>query len=334
MSINSISYKQFIAAGAAVALVATATVPAVSANEVTTAAFTDVSDRYELAIEYLVNQNLSKGLTATTYGINEPIKRGDAAIILAQALNVMDPDAPAAGFTDVPTRGALAINSLKAAGIINGKTATHFGFNDTITRGEVALMMSDGDAYNFEGDVSSMTFTDVNSRYAEAVAGLLANGVTQGMSETQFGTDKSIKRGDFAIFVFRAEMLQIEEASEAFIEAMNGFAALGAEFGYEVVVDANELNTFNITGSGDLPIPEEGTGFFDTLAEQNIDTIEVNGEVYVISDEEGNVTEDAQAAKEAVFLSLFSEETVDLTFHFPYGDEVTPVSFTFNFYPE
>lgn len=334
MPFKSRNYKQFIAAGAAVAMVATATVPMVSANEVTTAAFTDVPDRYDLAIDYLVNQNLSKGLTATTYGINESIKRGDAAIILAQALNVMDPDAPTAGFTDVPTRGALAINSLKAAGIINGKTATRFGFNDTITRGEVALMMSDADAYNLKGDVSSMTFTDVNSRYAEAVAGLLANGVTEGVSATTFGTNNSIKRGDFAIFVFRAEMLQVEAASDAFIEAMNGFAALGAEFGYEVVVDENELYTFNITGSGDLPIPENGTGFFETLIDQNIDTIEVNGEVFVIADESGKPTEDVQAAKEAILLSLFSEESVDLTFHFPYNNEVTPVTYTFNFFPE
>lgn len=334
MSINSTSYKQFIAAGASAALVATALVPAVSADEVKTAAFTDVSDRYELAIEYLVSQNLSKGLTATSYGINDSIKRGDAAIILAQALNVMDPDAPASGFTDVPTRGALAINSLKAAGIIKGKTATRFGFNDTITRGEVALMMSDADAYNLKGDVSSLTFTDVNSRYADAVAGLMANGITEGVSKTQYGTGKSIKRGDFAIFVFRAEMLQVEAASEAFIEAMNGFAALGAEFGYDVVIDENELYTFNITGSGELPIPENGTGFFDTLAEQNIDTIEVNGEVFVITDESGKLTEDAAAAKEAIVLSLIGDETVDLTFHFPYGDGITPVTYTFNFYPE
>lgn len=331
---NTKRYNHFIATGSAAALVATAIVPTVSANEVTTAAFTDVSARYELAIDYLVTQNLSSGLTGTTYGINQPIKRGDAAIILAQALNVMDPDAPASGFTDVPTRGVLAINSLKAAGIINGKTATSFGFNDTITRGEVALMMSDADAYNLQGDISAMAFTDVNSRYAEAVAGLLASGVTQGVSETHFGTDNSIKRGDFAIFVFRAEMLQIEVASEAFIEAMNGFAELGAEFGYEVVVDENELNTFNITGSGDLPIPEDGTGFFVTLAEQNVDTIEVNGEVYVISDESGNVTAEARAAKEAIIGSLIANETVDVTFHFPYNGGITPVSYTFNFFPE
>ena len=328
------SYKHFVASGTVAALVATALVPAVTASEVTTAAFTDVSDRYDVAVNYLVTENLSSGLTGTSYGINQPIKRGDAAIILARALNVMDTAAPASGFTDVPKRGVLAINSLKAAGIINGKTATNFGFNDLITRGEVALIMSDADAYNLQGDVSSMAFTDVNSRYAKAVAGLLASGVTEGVSKTQFGTGNSIKRGDFAIFVYRAEMLQIEVASEAFVEAMNGFAALGAEFGYKVVVDENELNTFNITGEGDLPIPEDGTGFFATLAEQNINTIEVNGEVYVISDESGNVTADAQAAKEAVIGSLLMNDTVDVTFHFPYEGEVVPVSYSFNFLPQ
>lgn len=334
MKIDSKKFKYFAVAGASAALVATAVVPAVAADEVKTAAFTDVSERYALPITYLVTNNLSNGLTKTSFGVNETIKRGDAAIILAQALNLKDPKAPASGFNDVPTRGTLAINSLKAAGIINGKTSKTFGFNDTITRGEVALMMSNANAYNFKGDVSNMTFTDVNSRYSQAVAGLMANGITQGVSATKFAPDNSIKRGDFAIFIYRAEMLEVEELSEDFRDAMNGFASLGAEYGYDVVVDESRVNTFNIKGSGDLPAPESGTGFFQSLADQGIETVLVNNVSYEISNGNGTVAAGAQDAKQAIMVSLASKNTVDITFNLPYNDEFRGITYTFNFFPE
>ena len=326
--------KKFIATGASVALVATAAVPAISAGEVKTTAFSDVSNRYEAAVNYLVNNNLSKGMTETTYGVNETIKRGDAAIILAQALDVMDPDAPSSGFTDVPERGTLAINSLKAAGIVDGKTATKFGFHDTLTRGEVALILSNAGAYNFEGNVSNLLFTDVSSRYSKAVAGMVSNGITQGISSTQYGTGNAIKRGDFAVFIFRAETLEIKAVTENFQQEMNGFASLGEEYGYEVIADETEENTFTITGGKNSSIPGEGTGFFETLAEQQIETIEVNGTAHIVSDGSGQITSGAQKAKEDIIYSLAFKETVDITFHIPYNGTTAPVTYTFNFMPE
>lgn len=334
MIFGSESAKKFMATGAAVALAATVAAPVTFADEVKTAAFSDVSNRYEVAVDYLVSNNLSKGITETSYGINETIKRGDAAIILAQALNIMDPDAPSSGFTDVPARGALAVNSLKVAGIIDGKTTTRFGFHDTLTRGEVALILSNAGAYHFEGDESNLVFTDVSSRYSKSVAGMVATGVTQGISATQFGTSHSIKRGDFAVFIFRSEMLEAEAVTEDFKQEINGFASLGAEYGYEVVVDETEENTFTITGSENLPIPEDGTGFFETLAEQQIETIEVNGATHIVSDGSGEVTAGAKDAKADIIYSLASNETVDLTFHIPYNSTTTAVTYTFKFIPE
>jgi len=200
------SYKKFVATAATATLVASAIVPVAFADNASTASFTDVSDRYKDAVEYLVANNLSKGLTETSYGVETTIKRGDAAIILAAALGLNDDEnAAASGFTDVPTRAALAINSLKAAGIIKGKTATRFGFEDNLKRGEVALIMANVNAYNLKGDASKLAFTDVKEVYKEAVAGLLEAGITEGKTSTRFGTDDAIKRGEFALFVYRAE---------------------------------------------------------------------------------------------------------------------------------
>ena len=154
MSYQYKNYSKFVASAATATLVASAIVPVASANEVTTAAFTDVGDSYKEAVDYLVSNNLSKGLTGSQYGVQETIKRGDAAIILANALELNDENAADSGFSDVPTRAAVAINSLKAAGIVNGKTAKSFGFQDNLKRGEVALMMANVAAYNLKGDAS------------------------------------------------------------------------------------------------------------------------------------------------------------------------------------
>ena len=206
MSYKYKNYSKFVASAATATLVASAIVPVASANDASTAAFSDVGTKYQEAVDYLVSENLSKGLTETQYGVQQTIKRGDAAIILANALGLNDDkNAAESGFSDVPKRAALAINSLKAAGVINGKTTTRFGFEDELTRGEVALIMANAKAYNLKGDVSKLKFTDVNSRYAEAVAGFVEAGITSGKTATQFGTGDAIKRGDFAIFVYKAE---------------------------------------------------------------------------------------------------------------------------------
>ena len=192
--------KRWMAAGTAAAVVMTAGAPAAMAAD-----FTDVSDRYDEAVTYLVDNGLASGLSDTKFGVQSEIKRGDAAIILAEALGLLNPDVPKAGFNDVPERGALAISSLKYAGIINGKSETQFGFSDPLTRGEIALMMAHANAYQLSGDEESLVFSDVNDRYAVAVAGLVANDITAGKSASQFGTGDNITRGEFAVFIHRAE---------------------------------------------------------------------------------------------------------------------------------
>lgn len=195
------SYKKFVASAATATLVASALIPVASASaNVTTSAFTDVPANYKDAVEFVVSNNIASGLTATQFGISQQIKRGDVAIMIAAAAGLNDEKAPASGFSDVPKRGALAINSLKAAGVISGKTATKFGFEDNVTRGEAALMLQK--AFKLEAGETKNSFTDVSDRYDAAVDALVANKVTSGINDKQFGTANNIKRGDFAKFLF------------------------------------------------------------------------------------------------------------------------------------
>lgn len=193
------SYKKFVASAATATLVASALIPVASAN-VTTSAFTDVPNSYKEAVDFVVTNNISAGLTATSYGVNSQIKRVDAAVMIAAAAGMNDKDAPASGFKDVPARAAVAVNSLKAAGVVSGKSTTNFGSQDNITRGEAAIMLQK--AFDLKAGDTKNSFTDVKDSYDAAVDALVANKVTNGINKTQFGTGNPIKRGDFAKFLF------------------------------------------------------------------------------------------------------------------------------------
>lgn len=137
MPIISKAYQKFAAAVAASA-VFTSVVSSVSA-----ASFTDVTGRYKDAVDFVVSKG-AKGLTETSFGVNEYIKRVDAAVLLANVLELNSKDAPESGFKDVPANAKGAVNALKAAGITSGKTKTTFGSNLYITRGELAIWLKKG----------------------------------------------------------------------------------------------------------------------------------------------------------------------------------------------
>ncbi|MCI2255596.1 S8 family serine peptidase [Domibacillus sp. PGB-M46] len=178
------------------------TVPEPQPEPVTeTGAFQDVPSFYAPAVEYLVRNQITQGLSQTEFGVQKDIIRADAAIWLAKELNLNTERAEESGFMDVPPRAAGAVNALKQAGIIGGKTVTRFGASDPLTRGEVALILQR--AYNLSGDGRSSSFTDVSSRYKEAVDALVANNITSGYTETQFGVSRNITRGQLAVFLYR-----------------------------------------------------------------------------------------------------------------------------------
>ncbi|MGM0793254.1 MAG: S-layer homology domain-containing protein [Bacillota bacterium] len=163
--------------------------------------FKDVPLMYRDSVEYLVAEGIAKGITPSLFGTGHNIKRADAAVMLANALKLNFDKAKSSGFKDVPARAEGAVNALKAAGIVSGKTASSFGAQDNITRGEMAIMLAE--AYKMESGKSSIPFKDVSGRYTKPVAALIENNITQGKTKEQFGTSESITRGEFALFLHR-----------------------------------------------------------------------------------------------------------------------------------
>ncbi|MCH4826811.1 S8 family serine peptidase [Planococcus halocryophilus] len=163
--------------------------------------FTDVPKEYFPAIDYLVRNEITNGETTTKFGIQSPILRVDAAIWLAKELKLDMETAPASEFTDVPARAVSAVNALKHAGYINGKTKTSFGATQKITRGEIALILKNG--YKLQPNEEKLPFTDVSERYEDSVNALAANNITNGLTTTKFGVSQNVTRGQLAIFIYR-----------------------------------------------------------------------------------------------------------------------------------
>ncbi|EPD52325.1 hypothetical protein HMPREF1210_01678 [Paenisporosarcina sp. HGH0030] len=163
--------------------------------------FQDVTSFYSPAVTYLVQNQITRGISTTEFGVSKNIKRADAAIWLAKELGLNKETAKASGFTDVPDRAIGAVNALKEAGIVGGKTTTRFGAYDTLTRGEVAIILQR--AYKLSSDGSKYPFSDVSPKYIDAVGALVANDITDGISPTKYGVSNPITRGQLAVFMYR-----------------------------------------------------------------------------------------------------------------------------------
>lgn len=193
------SYKKFVATAATATLVASAIAPVASA------AFSDVAEQYKTAVDYLSTKGISQGYPNGKFGTDDKIKRQDAAVMIAKALGASPTGTYAnAGFTDVPKDRQWAVNFLVEKKIVSGKTAEKFGANDFTTRGEMSKIIAN--AYKFVGDATNaFPFTDVSDTFKQYVDALNEAGVAKGLTATKFGTGDQVTRGQFALFVYRAE---------------------------------------------------------------------------------------------------------------------------------
>lgn len=218
MSQSSNFYRKFAVPVLASALLVS-TVGTASA-----ASYTDVSDRYMNAVNYLEVNQITKGLTATSFGTGKAIKRADAAILLAKAMKLDVTNVPASSFTDVPDRAVKYVDALKAKGIVNGKTSGSFASNQFITRGEAAMMLAS--AYGLNAGATVNKFTDVSPKYAAAVNSLLNSKVTSGKTATSFGLTQALTRGEFAIFLHKLSAVALPGAQVSVANATELSAAL------------------------------------------------------------------------------------------------------------
>lgn len=199
--------QKFFMAASVAALAAVTVAAPIQASSVHS--FTDVSDRHDEAVSFLYEIGVINGFSDTRFGTNQSLTRGDAAVILANMLGLDVDTRYSAGFTDVNERVAGAVNALAEMDIVAGVTKTQFKPNDPLSRGAMAKMLVL--AYGLEGYEEETPFTDAGGVFLPYIEALYGTGITNGTSDTSYGTHANITRGDFSNLLYNTFMFIIDQ---------------------------------------------------------------------------------------------------------------------------
>ncbi len=172
--------------------------------------FSDVgtTHRAQAEIYYLVEGEITSGTTATTFSPDEEVTRQEAAALIGRALG-LNGERQDTNFSDV-TSGSFAsgyIKEMTDLKIINGYPDGSFKPYQTLTRGQMALLISRAFGYG-AGSVSV------------AADQLIDRGISQGIADGTFGETHTIKRADFAVFLARGINEKFRTVDQAFSQTM------------------------------------------------------------------------------------------------------------------
>lgn len=162
-----------------------------------------VEDYYFKAVAWALQNGITEGTSATTFGPDVTCTRAQMVTFLWRAAG--SPKASGSNpFTDVKA-GAYYYDAVLWAvqqGITSGTSATTFSPNTKVTRGQTVTFL-----YRANGSpaASGSSFSDVpvDAYYAKAVAWAVAEGITAGTGENTFSPDKDCTRGQIVTFMYR-----------------------------------------------------------------------------------------------------------------------------------
>lgn len=173
--------------------------------------FTDMGGHAWAAasVDYLYQNNVTQGMTATTFGPNLQIRRGDFILMLYRAFRFSGGNANNPGFADVPAGAyyAQAVSAAKQMGIVNGD-GVNFMPNSSITRQDAMVMVKNAltAAGKFQGSTSTAILnnfpdgTAVSSYAREAVSALIQMGAVNG-SNGMLNPRSPITRAEAAVIL-------------------------------------------------------------------------------------------------------------------------------------
>jgi uncharacterized lipoprotein YddW (UPF0748 family) len=175
--------------------------------------FTDtLGTIHRAAIDCAVWWGVVQGRTDTTFAPNVSVTRGQSAAMIARLLRTTG-DAPArapsAGFDDtVGSPFERDIDLLAHLGIVQGISRTRFAPNLSITRAQMASILSRTFARGYGSPLPAgpVPFRDVSDSdvHRDAIGQLVAAGITTGTSPTTFSPTRPVPRAQMASFVTRA----------------------------------------------------------------------------------------------------------------------------------
>ena len=162
--------------------------------------FTDVPANayYADAVKWAVANGVTTGKTATTFGPNDPVTRGQAVTFLWRAVGKPTPKSKLCPFSDVKSTDYYYQPILWAVenGITNGTDATHFSPNSTLTRAHIVTFL-----WRTAGEPGN---TGASQWYADAVTWGQANDLLSGTA-VAFTPTGSCPRSDVVTYLYRAD---------------------------------------------------------------------------------------------------------------------------------
>lgn len=178
----------------------------INAASASTNPFKDVSST-DKEILYLLNKGLINGVSKTSFGPDQAITREQAATLIGRALN-LNGTPRKTKFADVRPDWYSSgyIQSAVEKGIITGDSDGTFRPKDTMTRGEMAYLLSRAFNYTKTGHVffKDITTNSSSDSLYTAVNKIATAGVSNGTGKGTYTPNTKLIRGEFAIFLARA----------------------------------------------------------------------------------------------------------------------------------
>ena len=169
--------------------------------------FTDVPEGsfYIDPVLWAVEKGITTGATATTFNPNGNCQRAQVVTFLWRAAGSPEPTKTENPFKDVKESDFYYKAVLWAVekGITNGLTADTFGPFELCNRAQVVTFL--WRAMGSPASEAEVSFTDVvpGQFYSTAVAWAVENGITNGISATEFGVGGTCNRAQVVTFLYR-----------------------------------------------------------------------------------------------------------------------------------
>ena len=161
---------------------------------------------YYDSVKWALSNDITTGTSETTFSPDKVISRAEAVTFLWRAAGKPEPTSDVNPFSDVAETDFFYKAVLWAVenGITNGLTETTFGPYATANRAQIVTFL--WRAKGMPAVTGTEPFGDVaeGDWYYEAVLWAVENGVTNGVSASQFGATGQCNRAQMVTFLYRA----------------------------------------------------------------------------------------------------------------------------------
>ena len=170
--------------------------------------FTDVADDayYADSVAWAVENNVTSGVSATSFAPNASCTRGQMVTFLWRAAGSPEPKSTDTAFTDVKS-GAYYEKAVAWAvenNVTTGTSATTFSPGATVTRGQSVTFLWRANGSAAAAGASAFTDVAASAYYASAVAWAVENNVTNGTGAATFSPNADCTRAQIVTFLYRS----------------------------------------------------------------------------------------------------------------------------------